>query len=865
MKNPNPPQRVYLKNYQIPDFWITHADLTFEISKEFVDVHSILTYKANHSEARPLILNGENLELKKILLAGKELQIADDDFEVSDHELKIPNISGQGEIQIWNRIYPQKNHSLEGLYCSGHIFCTQNEPEGFRKITYFIDRPDNMCVFRTTILGDAKAYPLLLSNGNLREETINEKGIRRCVWDDPFAKPSYLFALVAGDLSIVEDSYQTTSGKNVELLFYVDKGQEKRCDYAMDALKKAMRWDEEVYGLEYDLERYMIVAVDSFNMGAMENKGLNIFNSSYVLADRASATDSDYRGVLAVIAHEYFHNWTGNRVTCRDWFQLTLKEGLTVFREQQFIEDMLQSPVSRIEDVAHLKEHQFAEDASPLSHPIRPESFIEINNFYTTTVYEKGSEVIRMLFHIVGAKNFYKGMKLYFKQFDGQAVTIEDFLAVMSESSGKDLAQFKKWYSTPGTPQVHIELAYAQADKKVHLKITQKIKKSGVDSDSNLLIPLRVAFFRPSGELMKEEVIELKDSFENIELGHFEEHPVASFNRNFSAPVVINIERKKPELQFLLAHETDGVVKWESSQALWTNEILRVHSQAASGTQKLSDQFFAGLSAVIQDPQMAMSLKAKLLIPPGQAYLNSRLSVCDFEGVFRATEQVREQVGSVFENQLRGLYLELEESLLKLEFAFSAEQMGQRQLKNTVLGLIGDSELAFEQIHNAANMTDELAALNFIARLPGMKSKKAIDLFYQKWFGNFLVLNKWMSAQAMAPREDVLQRIQEIEVMPVFDLKNPNNIRSLFGSFAKQNLVQFHRDDGKGYEFLEKRICKIDSDNPQMASRLSVSFASYQHVDNKRKELMKTSLQRILDYEKLSRDTYEIVNKYLNE
>lgn len=861
------PKTQFLKDYKIPDYMVKHIDLVFDIYEEKTIVSSQLQMERapGVGVGAPIELMGENLRLISVKKNGVTLTSAD--YQVSPEKLTIlKNIDEKFILDIEVEIYPHSNTACEGLYLSGKAFCTQCEPEGFRKITYYVDRPDNMATFKARVVADKKNYPYLLCNGNKMGQGDLENGRHFVDWEDPFKKPSYLFALVAGNFDVLEDSFTTCSGRQVKLEIYVDPGNLEKSRFAMESLKHAMRWDEETYGLEYDLDIYMIVAVDSFNMGAMENKGLNIFNSSYVLANEKAATDADFQNIEGVIGHEYFHNWTGNRVTCRDWFQLTLKEGLTVYRDQEFSSDMQSRPVKRIEDVKRLKENQFPEDAGPMSHPIRPESFIEINNFYTMTIYEKGAEVIRMIETLIGKENFKKGMTKYFELFDGQAVTTEDFVKAMELASGKNLSQFKNWYSRSGTPTLKIR---SQQDGKItKLKITQEYPKTPLTAPAgNILhVPLKLAFYNENGtEILHEKLIELTQLEEEFEF-HLTGKVIPSLNRGFSAPVHIDYPYSISDLQLLMGHDTDSFNRYESAQKVYLESFKKI----TIGIAKSHDISLAladvatpwGL--ILKDNNLDPAFKAHILALPHAATLYQELNAPNVVLNGKAMHVLNTHLAQTYEAEILALY---EQMTKKSQGPLSAQTMGARALKNLCLhflsGLPQYKELVKTHFQSSQTMTEELSGLKTILSTEGLKGQWALDEFDQKWRKDSLVMQKWFGAQAASlPAEDLFSRLKELESHPAYQAKVPNFIRAIYMTMAKVNMEAFHHASGQGYKIMADKIIEVDQFNPQIASRLSTVFSFVSRSDIADTEIAKGELLKILNSNP-SKDTFEIVSKML--
>lgn len=845
---------IRLQDYKKPDFTIKTVDLVFELYEEFVQVTNMMQIVRQNESASNLVLHAKNLELLELHLGEKHLV---DEYEIREDALEVFDVPDEFKLIVINKIYPQLNSELEGLYKSGAIFCTQNEPEGFRSITPYIDRPDVMALFRTTIVADKARYPLLLSNGDKEANFRLDDGRHGLTWFDPHPKPSYLFALVAGDLGVVSDRFVTKSGKIARLNIYTDRGNEAKCSHAMRSLKKAMKWDEDIYGREYDLSLYNIVAVDSFNMGAMENKGLNIFNSAYVLADEQSATDANFMGIESVIAHEYFHNWTGNRITCRDWFSLTLKEGLTVFRDQCFSADMNSKDVKRIEDVKALRERQFVEDASPAAHPIQPDSYIAINNFYTATVYEKGAEVIRMMHTMLGERKFRKGMDLYFDSFDGQAVTTDDFLWAMSSAGEIDLEQFKRWYHQSRTPTLVVDERYEDGDYTLVLR--QKIA-SDVNGKNQqaLLFPLKIALLdNDANEVVAKTIIVSKDSEEFS--FQCSSKPVLSINRDFSAP--INIELKQSNYSFLMKHDQNSFVRYESAQAFAIQTI-----NAIIDNGEIDEQFVDAYGYLL-DVKADLSYKALLLELPTISMIMQQRTVVDFDEICDARDRLEGALAKRYEEKLIALY---EEHNHSKNSAIDAKSMGQRALKNRVLKLLsslkslGVAKLAHVQYQHSQTMTDKVAALDILENISSKDSAVAMEHFYEKYKQDTLVMNKYLAIIASSGRDGVLERVVALQDDAVYSEAIPNLVRALIGSFSK-NYRFFHAKDGSGYQFLADKIISIDAINPQVASALTSSFRIYDRLCDANKAPMLVHLKRILDNKNISKNVYEMVSKIIKE
>ena len=845
---------IYLKDYKKPKFAIKSVDLVFELYDEYTLVTNTMEFEKLDKDSSSLVLDTNELELLELWI--NDLKLKSTRYIINDETLEVLNVPQTFTLKVHNKIYPHKNTELEGLYKSGAIFCTQNEPEGFRRITPYLDRPDVMSVFKTTVIAEKEKYPVLLSNGNKLQchDTFSTR--HGVTWFDPHPKPSYLFALVAGDLGVVSDTFVTMHDKEVLLNIYCDKGNEAKCSHAMKSLKESMLWDEEQYGREYDLDIYNIVAVDSFNMGAMENKGLNIFNSAYVLADERSATDTNFMGIQSVIAHEYFHNWTGNRITCRDWFQLTLKEGLTVFRDQCFSADLNSAEVQRIEDVKALRERQFVEDASPTRHPIQPESYISMNNFYTATVYEKGAEVIRMIYTLLGKEKFSQAMDLYFDTFDGQAVTTDDFLWAMSEGGGIDLEQFKRWYHQVGTPKLQVQEAYSEG--KYSLTLTQDIPLS-LEKTKQLpyFYPLKMALLDENGkELIVEKLIISKER-ETFEFEGFDAKPTLSINRDFSAPIIV--EEQETNYSFLMKHDPNSFVRYESTQSFATHTLEEIMD-----TSKINNAFTEAYSYLL-DLDIDLSLQALLLELPSVSTLMQRQEVVDFEPIYEAKELLTKYLVGVNKEKLLNLYGKNHKPLNK---DLDARSMGERALKNRCLKLLSSldddiaHQLAKQQYDESVTMTDKIAALDVLENSSTELSKVAFEDFYNSFQEDTLVMNKYFAVLAASQREGTLQRVIALQNDPRYDEKVPNLVRSLIGTFAR-NYKYFHAKDGSGYSFVARKIIEIDKINAQMASSLAGAFKIYERLNSVNKVLMRKELEVIMAQKTLSKNTFEIINKIL--
>ncbi len=866
---------IYLKDYKAPEFLIDHVDLCFELDEEKTRVVSIMQLKRQvPGESSPLVLSGECLELGEVKI--DDVLIDDASYTLTDTALTLLDVPDAFTLEIETFIKPQENFSLEGLYKSSGNYCTQCEAEGFRKITYFLDRPDVMALFTTTIIADKAKYPVLLSNGNRLDAGDYENGRHWAKWQDPFKKPCYLFALVAGDLAFIEDHYQTMNGRNVQLRIYVQHHNIDKCDFAMVSLKKSMQWDEETFAREYDLDVYNIVAVDDFNMGAMENKGLNVFNSKYVLAKQDTATDTDFMGIEGVIGHEYFHNWSGNRVTCRDWFQLTLKEGLTVFRDQQFTADMNSAAPKRIDDVNILRTAQFAEDSGPMAHPIQPDSYQEINNFYTVTVYNKGAEVIRMIHTLLGADKFRQGMDLYFARFDGQAVTTEEFVSAMEAASQVDLSQFRRWYKQAGTPEVAVK-EYFDANEKIYrLELSQSTPSApGQDEKLPFHIPVKISLLAKNTEAMPLQldsaheqtstVLHFTQNQQQFEFKNIREKPVLSILQGYSAPVKLNFERDDEELAFCMAHETDDFNRWEAGQQLSTRLILTlVDSINTEGELLLPDYYVNACEKIVNNKTLDKALIARALTLPSLMYIGEMMPVIDVDAIHQAREFIYSQLAQNLEPALLAVYQENSQD----EYNLSTESMGERFLRNQALSYLmymGEQgeELAKQQYKSADNMTDQMAAFKSLVHYEAASMDETIAAFYQQWKDDNLVMDKWFTVQATMPHASAKVRVKQLFEHKDFDIKNPNRVRSLLGAFCSANPTCFHDVSGFGYELLEEYIETIDAMNPQIASRLCVPLTRWKRYNETRQKLMKSALQRLISLPNLSNDVSELVEKSL--
>lgn len=859
---------IHLADYRPPEYNINTVDLSFDLVPAATRVTSRLSIRRNTSRVTPLELHGEGLKLLKISLDGKPLAPAE--YQITDSNLTIPDVPASFVLETEVEINPEANKALEGLYVSQGVFCTQCEPEGFRHITYFIDRPDVMATYRTTIRAPKREYPVLLANGNPVETGELSDGRHFAIWDDPHPKPSYLFALVAGDLAHIEDRFTTASGRNVSLAIYVEHGKAPRATYAMESLKRAMKWDEEAFGREYDLDVFNIVAVSDFNMGAMENKGLNIFNDKYILADAETATDMDYYLIESIVGHEYFHNWSGNRVTCRDWFQLSLKEGLTVFRDQQFTGDVRSKANKRIDDVETLRTSQFREDASPLAHPVRPDSYVEINNFYTSTVYQKGAEVIRMMQTLLGPAAFRAGMDLYFNRHDGQAVTCEDFVKAMEDASGRDLSQFKLWYSQAGTPRIKVEDHFDPAAKTLVVTIEQSCPPTPGQPDKKPFhIPLALGVIGDNGHDLAHRVLELRQPTETFMFSDIgASHPRLSINRNFSAPIIVDRKESEEDLAFRMAQDADPFNRWNAAQDFACGVVLGgVATALRGGSPKISPLFLSAVGAIAKNEALEAAFKASALGLPAEDYLANRMSEEAPLHLHAVRKVVRRAIAEAHAAEFHRIY---EIYRVNAPYEPDAAGMGRRMLKRTALGYLGALEtresvaLAKAQFDAADNMTDRMDALAVLNQLAVPEREEALEAFYNRFQGDHLVVNKWLSVQASCPLPGTLGTVKRLLTHPSFDLTNPNKLRAVIGVFSLSNPANFHATDGSGYEFLADQVLEIDKFNPQVAARLVPPLGRWRRFDASRQALMKAQLERIAGTTQISRDVAELVVKSLN-
>ncbi|MDP2880460.1 MAG: aminopeptidase N [Azonexus sp.] len=858
------PQTVHLKDYTAPAYLIDTVDLDFNIETGGTTVSATLAMRRNPAgPARPLVLDGEELQTLSVTVNRKNWPKSE-----TPSSLTLSDLPDAFTLETVVRIDPDQNTRLSGLYRSTDGYFTQCEAQGFRRITWFLDRPDVMSIYAVTVHADKATFPVLLANGNPVAAGDEPGGRHWAKWADPFKKPAYLFAVVAGKLDVLKDSFQTASGRSVQLAIYVEPGKLDQCPHAMAALQKSMQWDEERFGLECDLDHYMIVAVGDFNMGAMENKGLNIFNTKYVLARSDVATDVDFENIDRVVAHEYFHNWTGNRVTCRDWFQLSLKEGLTVFRDQEFGADLHNRQIARIREVRGLRAAQFPEDAGPMAHPIRPSSFVEINNFYTSTVYEKGAEVIRMIQTLIGRDAFRAGMDEYFRRHDGQAVTCEDFVAAMAAASGFDFTQFMRWYNQPGTPHVTVDGFFDAESKTYTLTCTQTNPRASDDAPT--LIPIRVALFADNGDLLPgtERTLHLTATTQSFVFNDIAAEPVPSLLRDFSAPVILDFGYTPEQLTLLLAHESDPFNAWEAGQRLASMLILDATAAIAAGQSPVWPDSFVNAARRLLQTQAGRgaAFVAEALTLPGESTLAEAMAVVDPDALHAARNALRRHLAEQLESEFVSLYVALAPTGA---YTPSSAEAGRRALRNVCLAYLleldseASRQLALDQFTGADNMTDQFAALSALANVNAQtcpQRETALADFYARWQHEALVVDKWLAAQSTSRRPDTLTTVKALTAHPAFDITNPNKVYALLRAFGA-NLVRFHT--AEGYAFIADCVLQLHDRNPQVASRLARSFDRWKKFDADRQRHARTALERIRDHAGLSRDVLEVVSKAL--
>ena len=875
------PQVIYRRDYRSPDYRIDSVELDFDLREDETLVRATLAIHREPvalGDAPPLVLAGQGLETLSLAIDGRLLGARE--YAIDEESLEIPAPPERFTLESLVRIHPERNTALSGLYRSSGNFCTQCEAHGFRRITWFLDRPDVMARYAVRIEADRARYPVLLSNGNrvAREDLAGDRHAVR--WSDPSPKPSYLFALVAGNLHCHPGSFTTRSGRTVRLEIWVEPQNADRCEHALRSLQRAMAWDEQVFGLEYELDVYMIVAVSDFNMGAMENKGLNIFNAKYVLAAPETATDDEYEAIEAVIGHEYFHNWTGNRVTCRDWFQLTLKEGLTVFRDQQFTADQTSAAVKRIRDVVALRTNQFPEEAGPMAHPIRPESYISMDNFYTATVYEKGAEVVRLYHTLFGADGFRRGMDLYFARHDGQAVTCDDFRAALADANGADLTRLERWYSQAGTPQLEARGEWDRAARRYSLHLSQSLASPPGGSQSDPLpIPVRIGLLGADGrdlplrlpgergEAPTTRVVVLEERAATFAFEEIAERPVPSLLRGFSAPVRLVTPRSRTELAFLFAHDSDPFSRWDAGQSLAQELLLELAADAAAGRPlALDPEYAAAIGRVLDDPALDGSLRALMLSLPNLRVLGDAMATIDYASLFAAREFVTAELARAHRGRFEAI---AREHAGDRPYRIERAAIDRRRLRNTALrylAALGDAawtNVLLEQYERADNMTDRQAALAILVDLPGDARDAPLARFYEDWRGDPLVLDKWFTVQAMSTRADTFDRVAALARHADFTLANPNRVRALVSSFATGNPVRFHASDGRPYTFLTDVVLELDRRNPQLAARLAAAFGLWRRFPVGLRQGMHAALARIAAAKPISKDLYEIALRSL--
>ena len=836
----------YLADYSESNFSISTVELDFKLDETKTCVTNRMKMTRKVATQDPLVLDGEHLTLLSVSIDDEILST--DDYQLSDNSLSIVVDKAEFTLEIITEINPVDNTALEGLFKSGDAYCTQCEAEGFRRISYYLDRPDIMATFTTKVIADKQKFPFLLSNGNKIAEGDLPSGQHFVQWHDPFPKPCYLFALVAGDFDILKDNFTTSSGRDVALEIFVDKGNVNKAHHAMASLKHSMKWDEDTFGLEYDLDIYMIVAVDFFNMGAMENKGLNVFNSKFVLADETSATDVDYFNVEAVIAHEYFHNWTGNRVTCRDWFELSLKEGLTVFRDQQFSADMHSAAVNRIQNVRVLRSLQFAEDAGPMAHPIRPEKVIEMNNFYTLTVYEKGAEVIRMIHTLLGADKFRAGIDLYFKRFDGMAVTCDDFINAMADASGVDLKQFKLWYTQSGTPIINVKECFD--DKTSEYTLTLAQSNGG---NPALHIPVGIELITAKGEQNQSTLLQLTETEQSWTFKGYSQKPVLALLTGFSAPVKASFSQSDQDLQIIMTRATDEFCRWDAGQKLLTTYIMQLLDDPALVLpETLYSAFVEILNADISE-----AFKAEQLTLPSFSELADSIDEVDPIALLNAIENIQHQIA----NKLAPMLLMQYQQNIQTDYANDGKAIGKRALKNICLSYLtrlnDHRHIVTQQYQSSNNMTDTLATLSCAAKNSHEKLNEMMKDFEGKWQDTTLVMDKWFAIQASVNDDSIFDNLSKLIAHPLFSLKNPNRARSLIGAFVNNNPRYFHCASGRGYQFLIEQLMKLNDINPQVASRLITPLIQFKSFDQDRQIMIKAKLEQLAKQEVLSKDLKE--------
>ncbi|HCB76492.1 MAG TPA: aminopeptidase N [Sphingomonas bacterium] len=854
------PRAVRRADYRAPEWLVPRIALDFDLDPAATRVRAVLEVERSGDHDAPLELDGDGLELVSVKVNGQPAE-----WQQTPRGISIALTGTSHRVETEVLIHPERNTQLMGLYASGGLLCTQCEAEGFRRITYFPDRPDVLTRYSVRMSADKARYPVLLANGDPVGAGDLGGGRHFAEWDDPFPKPCYLFALVAGDLVANRDIFVTRSGREVELGIWVRSPDLAKTDHALAALKTSMRWDEDVYGREYDLDVFNIVAVDDFNFGAMENKGLNIFNSRYILADPDTATDYDYDAVAAVVAHEYFHNWSGNRVTCRDWFQLSLKEGFTVYRDQSFSADQGSAAVKRIEDVRSLRAAQFPEDAGPLAHPVRPDAYLEISNFYTATIYNKGAEVIRMMATILGPEKFRAGSDLYFDRHDGTAATVEDFVCAMEDAGGVDLSQFRLWYSQAGTPRVSARLEHEVGSGRAHLYLRQTVPPTpGQPAKDPMVLPLRLKLFgsETASALGTEQLVLLKDGEAEVAFETVTEPPVLSINRGFSAPVIVETDRSAAELAFLSAHDDDPFARYEAMQQLMLDTLVAAVRHGRADHAPVVE----AVRNTLTDPNLDPAFVAEAVLLPSDSFIGDQLAVVDPEAIYQAREALRGELGRTLADHWRTAY----EGARGDRFEYSPAAKGRRRVRTVSLGYIAASgaadasSLAFRQFEAADNMSDRQGALTTLVNSGDDAAREAaLDIFYNRYLGNALVLDKWFSTQALSSRPETLARVVELSHHRDFTLANPNRARSLVGAFSV-NQRAFNAADGAGYRFVADQLIALDKLNPQTAAKLVPPLGRWRRFDEGRAALMRAELERIMRTPGLSKDMAEQVGKSLD-
>ena len=860
--------KKFLKDYRPAPFVVDSIDLKIDIEADQTLITSKLKIQRTTKDEIPLVFDMGPYEITSVIADG--MILLENEYQADQRHFRLESTPETFELEISNILHPETNTSLEGLYTSGNIICSQCEAEGFRNITPFPDRPDVMAKYTCTLVADKDEYPVLLSNGNLIDSGDLDKNRHYVRWEDPHRKPSYLFAVVAGDLAWIEDRFTTASGRNVDLKIYSEKAEIEKCHHAMASLKQSMAWDEERFGLEYDLDLYQIVAINDFNAGAMENKGLNIFNAKYIMADPTSATDEDFMNIQAVVGHEYFHNWTGNRVTLKNWFQLSLKEGLTVFRDQEFSSDLNSRSVQRIKNVKMLRAYQFPEDSGPMAHPVRPDSYIKMDNFYTMTVYEKGAELIRMIHLLLGESDFQRGIKVYFQKFDGMAVTVEEFLSSMEEASGKDLQSFKTWYVQSGTPHLSLSRHYDKKTQTLTLEFRQQTSSDHNQAEKKQLpIPIRLGLISPNGEDITPQdkaLFILDKKKDSITFNGVPQGSIPSVLRGFSAPVILTSDLSNADLAHLMANDSDEFNRWEAAQTLFIQELKTLIEQIQNQKEpSLSPELFPAIEGALNQRDTDKAFLAKVIELPQETEIKDHYKSIDVDAILSARAFLKRQIAEKFEFRFMDI---VKECATANPSSLRAEDIAKRALKNKALSYLGSldhtQELIEDHFKAAQNMTDEYGALRILTEQEGPCKKAAVDAFYNKWSQDKLVLDKWFTAQAISHLPDTLDHVKQLMDHPDFSLTNPNKVRALIHAFAMHNFRNFHAKDGGGYAFIREVILKLDALNPQVTARLASCFNLWKRYDGVRREQMKKNLEIILAHKDLSKNVYEIVSRALD-